>query len=728
MANKINSLKKNIYFNAVLFSILFILVLIFSYSFINRYQKIEKKKQIAESLANHSDELIVIKNIAFTEYETNSGITPLNAENLLAKLKKSETTFYQDYNKLINEKFIRKDDELPGVLDSLKNSFKLQCSNISLIINSLQQRGTKSGGVVESLVTSGNNLISIAASKDSRNALFTSQQLFVLLQKQAYEKDLLYKNLIIEKAAEVKTEFSNVDQSNSSNYLSEIDNIISASSAIFNIDAALGYKSNKGILSLINTEHQKSSLLLLQLENFLQKYISRYKLKQSIFFLFTIILIFALIIGFYLFGSVNFVVKPLEKLVFVLDEMVKGRILSDDLIIDTNNNIKFIGDNINKLNSNLNNKTEFARMLNNGQTDGNLELLSDDDVLGLELISLQKNIQNSADERKAHDIENEKRRFINEGLAKFSEITHAGYDKIEKLTDKFIRELVKYLNCIQGGVFLMYDEETKPVLNLASAFAYNRKKYTTKKIAMGEGLVGTCAIEKKTIHLSEIPDDYMYVTSGLGDSPPRFIILVPMNVDDKVLGVIELASLKDFKDHEIEFLELVSVSLASTIKTTKINETTATLLDQSRTHSQKMAEQEEEMRQNMEELKATQEESARREEEFRGTIDAISHGLFVMEFNLNEELININEKLLILLGKSRDDLMGKTFPEIMNGKNSREITKELFEQISNGKEYTLIDHIKIKKKEYSFQFNFLPISNKDLLPVKVICLGIELKN
>ena len=90
-----------------------------------------------------------------------------------------------------------------------------------------------------------------------------------------------------------------------------------------------------------------------------------------------------------------------------------------------------------------------------------------------------------------------------------------------------------------------------------------------------------------------------------------------------MLGVIEIASLNMFKNHEIEFAQEVALSLGSTLVNTRNNQRTSELLTKSQQQALEMAEQEEEMRQNMEELKATQEESTRREEEFRGIAEAI---------------------------------------------------------------------------------------------------------
>ena len=97
-------------------------------------------------------------------------------------------------------------------------------------------------------------------------------------------------------------------------------------------------------------------------------------------------------------------------------------------------------------------------------------------------------------------------------------------------------------------------------------------------------------------------------------------MIVPLNLDDEILGIIEIASFNIFKQHEIEFVEDVATSIASTLVTVKLNVQTAQLLKESNKRAEELAQQEEEMRQNLEEMKATQDELARvKEEEKKAT-------------------------------------------------------------------------------------------------------------
>jgi transcriptional regulator with GAF, ATPase, and Fis domain len=153
--------------------------------------------------------------------------------------------------------------------------------------------------------------------------------------------------------------------------------------------------------------------------------------------------------------------------------------------------------------------------------------------------------------------------------------------------------------------------------DLVAAFAFDRKKFLEKTFAKGQGLVGTCAAEKDVVHLIEIPQEYIEITSGLGGANPNSLLLVPLIIEDEVLGVIELTSFNKFQPHEIELVKRLAQNIASTLRSVKVNARTSELLEKSQEQAEMMAAQEEEMRQNMEEMQATQEEMKRKEDEMK---------------------------------------------------------------------------------------------------------------
>jgi GAF domain-containing protein len=212
--------------------------------------------------------------------------------------------------------------------------------------------------------------------------------------------------------------------------------------------------------------------------------------------------------------------------------------------------------------------------------------------------------------RVAHE-EDEKRQWVSEGSNAIERILRSNREK-DELQDKLIAEIVKYSGANQGGLFILNEENENDVhLRLEACFAYDRKKYIEKRVEIGQGMLGQCYLEAELTMLTEIPHNYVQITSGLGEAPPTCLILVPLIDNEKVQGVLEVASFKKFEPHQIEYFKEVAGSIASFIVTIKTTLLTHQLLEASNLQAGQLRSQEEEMRQNMEEMQATQEELAR---------------------------------------------------------------------------------------------------------------------
>jgi PAS domain S-box-containing protein len=183
------------------------------------------------------------------------------------------------------------------------------------------------------------------------------------------------------------------------------------------------------------------------------------------------------------------------------------------------------------------------------------------------------------------------------------------------LAGKIISHLVKYLEANQGGLFVVHGQKGQEEIELTACYAYGRKKYLHKTLAVGEGLVGQAVQEADTVYLTDVPDGYFNITSGLGEATPRAILIVPLKLNGQVYGVVELASFRPFEPYHIAFVEKLAESLASTISSVRINEQTQRLLEESQQQAEMLRAQEEEMRQNLEEIAATQEEMQRKNSE-----------------------------------------------------------------------------------------------------------------
>lgn len=345
---------------------------------------------------------------------------------------------------------------------------------------------------------------------------------------------------------------------------------------------------------------------------------------------------------------------------------------------------------------------EFTEQLIQGNYDVNCRL-EESDSLGDALVNLRetlkKNDENSRKLRKAE----EERNWIAEGLAHFSEILRNYIHEPEELAFHTIKDLTKYVNAIQGGFYVLEDDDPGNLFfNLSAFFAYDRRKFADQKIKWGDGLVGTCALEKKTIYLKKIPEQYIRVTSGLGETKPSTLIVVPMIHEENILGVLEFASLNIFEPNHITLIEKTAESVAATLSAIKTNLRTAKLLEESRVQTEILTSHEEEMRQNMEELQATQEESIRQNQRLVMLEETLKQNILVAELDPQGIIINGNNLLRSKLEYGSElRIEGKCLPELIEESN-REWFEGIWKQVTE------------KNKAYKGYIKFLTRTGKDL--------------
>jgi hypothetical protein len=243
-----------------------------------------------------------------------------------------------------------------------------------------------------------------------------------------------------------------------------------------------------------------------------------------------------------------------------------------------------------------------------------------------------KLVETLEDNKLANEAE-EKRNWIAKGTSEIGDLLRGDID--HKFYQHLVSEVVNFMKINQAGVYTVEEDEDQiageKYIELKACYAYDRNKFLKKKIEIGQGLVGQCYLEKERLYLKEIPESYINITSGLGDATPRCILIVPLIHNEEVEGIIEIASFNEMEQHEIDFVEKLSETLAAYIANNRINLKTKHLLEQSQQQSEELRAQEEEMRQNMEEMQATQEEISRNEKEYVERIDALEKELDILK-------------------------------------------------------------------------------------------------
>jgi hypothetical protein len=237
--------------------------------------------------------------------------------------------------------------------------------------------------------------------------------------------------------------------------------------------------------------------------------------------------------------------------------------------------------------SDLQEATKFIKNIGERKFDFQFNTLNTSEGLGKALIEMRQQLQQISQEEQS-------RNWTVTGIAKFSDLLRDNQNlEINEIAYIFIRELVSYIDANQGAIYIINrDAKPQPVVEAVAAYAYSRRKFINRTFYTNEGLVGRCILEEDVIYMDDIPQNYLHITSGLGEALPRSVILAPIRVNEITYGVVEIASFNPLKPHQRDFVKNISEDFATTVANAQINIKTKDLLNRSQTISDELAKKE----------------------------------------------------------------------------------------------------------------------------------------
>ncbi len=254
-----------------------------------------------------------------------------------------------------------------------------------------------------------------------------------------------------------------------------------------------------------------------------------------------------------------------------------------------------------------------------------------------ELDELKSNINQMIGNLRETTERNQEQDWLKTNLAKFSRMMQ-GQKDLESVSRLIMSELTPLVSAHHGAFFIMDGEvQTGATLKLIASYAYRARKHIANRFSLGEGLVGQAALEKEPILLQNVPDDYIQITSGLGEAPPRNIIVLPILFEGEVKAVIELASFLPFSQIHQTFLDQLAESIGVVLNMIQANMRTEELLEQSQKLTQELQSQSEELRRQQEELKKSNTELEQQARSLRQSEELLKEQ--------QEELQQVNEEL-----------------------------------------------------------------------------------
>ncbi|WP_448519030.1 GAF domain-containing protein [Rhodoflexus sp.] len=429
-------------------------------------------------------------------------------------------------------------------------------------------------------------------------------------------------------------------------------------------------------------------------------------------YIYLIVLTTNAIIGYLYFK--DYLIGPLEKISNKVKELADGQSgTAINLPQNSPPEMVMLNEGISRLSHIQNTMAEFAAEVGKGNYDHNFTARSQSDTLGISLLAMRDNLRRASEEDAI-------RTWANEGQVKFGDIFRQYANDLEAFSYQTISGLVKYVGANQGFFFVLQGQGNESYLELTAAYAYEKRKYLSKQVPVGTGLLGQAVLEKQSLYFTDLPQNYVSITSGLGEATPTCLMIVPLQTNDTVYGAIEIAAFETFAQHQIDFIEKIAANIAGTLAFAKTNEQTQRLLEESQTFAEQMRAQEEEMRQNMEELLATQEEMQRVQAEIRkkeaglsSLINNTDTYIFSIDKGFNLLLINDAFKKYLKATLGIEPQIGMNMLHNIVAENNREMRRQQYERALAGESFTVIENHKGKDhSDNYYEISFQPIFNQ----------------
>jgi CheY-like chemotaxis protein/signal transduction histidine kinase/HAMP domain-containing protein len=247
---------------------------------------------------------------------------------------------------------------------------------------------------------------------------------------------------------------------------------------------------------------------------------------------------------------------------------------------------KDLTENVNQLAANLTNQVRAIAEVATAVTRGDLSRSIQVEARG-EVAVLKDNINEMIRNLKETTQKNAQQDWLKTNLARFTRLLQGQRD-LDAVSKLILSELAPLVFAHHGVFYMMDSQDQDARLRMIASYGYRPSGQVAAAFLPGEGLVGQCALEKQRIWLTNVPRDYIQVTSGLGAAPPANIVVLPILFEQQVKAVIEIASLDRFTETHLSFLDQLMETIGVVLNTIEANSRTESLLTQSQSLAQEL--------------------------------------------------------------------------------------------------------------------------------------------
>jgi HAMP domain-containing protein/signal transduction histidine kinase/DNA-binding response OmpR family regulator len=327
---------------------------------------------------------------------------------------------------------------------------------------------------------------------------------------------------------------------------------------------------------------------------------------------------------------------------------VEGRLGGQASVPGASGIWKNLTENVNQLAENLTTQVRAISDVASSVTKGDLTQMISVEAKG-EVEELKDTINQMIVNLKKTTLRNQEQDWLKSNLAKFTQMLQ-GQKDLNTVTQRILSELAQVVNA-QKGLFYILKQHENPKnqkLKLFASYAYSDTVKMNQEFALGQGLVGQCAVNKERILLTNVPKDYIKISSGLGKANPVNLIILPVLFEKEIKAVIELASFDSFSETHLDFLSQLTESIGIVLNTIEANTRTESLLEQSQSLADELRRTNEEL-QDKAQLMVKQKEEVegknKEVEEARRSLEEKAEQLQITSKYKSEFLANMSHEL-----------------------------------------------------------------------------------
>ncbi|MBA2425596.1 MAG: HAMP domain-containing protein [Actinobacteria bacterium] len=339
--------------------------------------------------------------------------------------------------------------------------------------------------------------------------------------------------------------------------------------------------------------------------------------------------------------TVNTMVDQLSSFAAEVTRVAKevgteGKLGGQAEVIGVSGTWKGLTDNVNQLAGNLTTQVRAIAEVSTAVTQGDLTRSITVEAQG-EVSDLKDNLNQMISNLRATTKKSGEQDWLKSNLARISGLMQGQRD-LAAVTNLIMSELTPVVSAQHGAFFLAeVGEAEASTFKLLASYGYKKRKNLSNTFTEGEGLVGQSVLEKKPILITQAPDDYIKISSGLGEASPQNIIVLPVVFEDRVLAVIELASFRPFSEVNQTFLEQLTETIGVTLNSIIASMRTEELLEQSQSLAQELQSQSEELQTQQDDLKNSNSELEQQARSLKNSEELLQ--------SQQEELQQTNEEL-----------------------------------------------------------------------------------